>query len=78
MFNRSPIGKYFVQVSAYFFNFEFRLLLLNEKVCGTTPCEIRGSNDIMAQCIETLGIKPGKTRADRKFTLLEVSLILFF
>lgn len=57
MFNRSPIGKHFVQV------------------CGTTPCKLRGSDDIMKTCEEYLGIHPGETTKDKMFTLLEVECL---
>jgi NADH-quinone oxidoreductase E subunit len=42
------------------------------EVCTTTPCWLRGSNEIIEVCEEALGIKVGETTADGKFTLLEV------
>lgn len=42
------------------------------QVCGTTPCWLRGSDDIMATCKSKLGIEFGETTADGKFTLSEV------
>lgn len=42
------------------------------QVCGTTPCWLRGSDDIMAACKSKLGIELGETTADGKFTLSEV------
>ena len=42
------------------------------QVCGTTPCWLRGSDDIMAACKSKLGIGLGETTADGQFTLSEV------
>jgi len=40
-------------------------------VCTTTPCWLRGSDDIVDACREHLGIEVGETTADGAFTLLE-------
>jgi len=42
------------------------------QVCGTTPCWLRGSDDIMAACKKHLGIEMGETTKDGMFTLGEV------
>ncbi len=42
------------------------------QVCGTTPCWLRGSDDIMAACKKKLGINKGETTEDGMFTLSEV------
>jgi len=57
MFNRTPVGKYFMQV------------------CGTTPCMICGSEEIMQTIQNHLGIKNGETTEDGYFTLLEVECL---
>ncbi|KAL3932644.1 MAG: hypothetical protein SGBAC_010747 [Bacillariaceae sp.] len=57
MFNRTPVGKYFMQV------------------CGTTPCMICGSEEIMQTIHEHIGIKNGETSEDGYFTLLEVECL---
>ena len=57
MFNRTPVGKYFLQV------------------CGTTPCMICGSEEIMRTIEGHLGIKNGETTKDGYFTLLEVECL---
>jgi NADH dehydrogenase (ubiquinone) flavoprotein 2 len=57
MFNRTPVGKYFMQV------------------CGTTPCMICGSEEIMQTIENHLGIKNGQTTKDGMFTLLEVECL---
>ena len=41
------------------------------QVCGTTPCMLRGSDDVMAAC-KSRGMKKGHTTADGMFTLTEV------
>jgi len=41
------------------------------QVCGTTPCMLRGSDDIFAAC-KARGLKKGHTTADGVFTLTEV------
>lgn len=40
-------------------------------VCTTTPCWLRGSDDIVAACREHLGVEVGETTEDGMFTLLE-------
>lgn len=42
------------------------------QVCTTTPCWLRGSDDVVAACERTLGIGLGETTADGAFTLREV------
>lgn len=41
------------------------------QVCGTTPCMLRGSDDIMAAC-QKRGMMKGYTTADSMWTLTEV------
>ena len=42
--------------------------------CGTTPCMIRGSREVMKACEDHLGIKCGQTTKDGLFTIVEVDL----
>ena len=42
------------------------------EVCTTTPCWLRGSDQVVAACKEELGIEFGETTEDGEFTLLEV------
>ena len=44
------------------------------QVCGTTPCMLRGSDDILAACAKR-GLKKGRTTADGLFTLTEVECL---
>lgn len=45
------------------------------QVCRTLSCKIRGADKITAYCSQKLGIKPGETTADGKFTLSEVECL---
>lgn len=45
------------------------------QVCGTTPCWLRGSNDVFAAIKEEIGIGPGETSADGLFTVMEVECL---
>jgi len=44
------------------------------QVCGTTPCMLRGSDDVMAAC-KNHGLTKGKTTPDGLFTLTEVECL---
>ena len=44
------------------------------QVCGTTPCMLRGSDDVLAACYAK-GLKKGTTTADGLFTLTEVECL---
>ena len=44
------------------------------QVCGTTPCMLRGSDDVLDACYKR-GLKKGKTTADGLFTLNEVECL---
>ncbi len=45
------------------------------QVCTTTPCMLRGSEEIVDACKAELGIDLGETTADNKFTLREVECL---
>lgn len=45
------------------------------QLCRTTPCWLRGSEEIQAVCESHLGIKPGETTPDGKFSLVEVECL---
>lgn len=45
------------------------------QVCRTTPCWLRGSDEIMGICKTELGVGVGETTADGKFTLVEVECL---
>ena len=44
------------------------------QVCGTTPCMLRGSDDVLAACFKR-GMKKGKTTDDGMWTLTEVECL---
>jgi NADH-quinone oxidoreductase subunit E len=44
------------------------------QVCGTTPCMLRGSDDVLAAC-KARGLQKGHTTADGLFTLTEVECL---
>ncbi len=44
------------------------------QVCGTTPCMLRGSDDVLAACYAK-GLKKGTTTLDGLFTLTEVECL---
>ena len=44
------------------------------QVCGTTPCMLRGSDDVMEACYKR-GLKKGQTTDDGLFTLTEVECL---
>ena len=44
------------------------------QVCGTTPCLLRGSDDVFAAC-KAKGMKKGQTTEDGLFTLSEVECL---
>lgn len=45
------------------------------QLCTTTPCWLRGSDEVVKTCQEKLGIGMGETTADGEFSLLEVECL---
>jgi NADH-quinone oxidoreductase subunit E len=45
------------------------------QVCGTTPCWLRGSDDVFAAVQEELGVGVGETTDDGLFTIMEVECL---
>lgn len=45
------------------------------ELCTTTPCWLRGSNEIVAACEKHLGVHLGETTPDGQFTLREVECL---
>ena len=73
MFMRNPVGKYHVQVQELA-RACFTLSIIHQ-VCTTTPCWLRGSDEIMAACKENLGIGVGGMTDDKLFTISEVECL---
>lgn len=45
------------------------------QLCRTTPCWLRGSEELKKTCKKKLGIDVGETTEDNKFTLVEVECL---
>jgi NADH-quinone oxidoreductase E subunit len=45
------------------------------QACTTTPCWLRGSDDVMKVCKDKLGIGPGESTKDGTFSLMEVECL---
>ena len=45
------------------------------KICGTTPCMVRGSDDVFRAVEDHLGIGKGETTTDGLFTCVEVECL---
>lgn len=45
------------------------------QICTTTPCWLRGSDEIVKACERKLGIHLGETTADGRFTVIEVECL---
>ncbi len=45
------------------------------QICTTTPCWLRGSDEVVKACQKKLGIGIGETTPDKQFTLTEVECL---
>jgi NADH-quinone oxidoreductase subunit E len=45
------------------------------QICTTTPCWLRGSDEVVAACKKKLGIGIGETTPDGMFTVVEVECL---
>jgi NADH-quinone oxidoreductase subunit E len=45
------------------------------QVCTTTPCWLRGSDEVVSGCKKALGLKPGESSEDGEFTVIEVECL---
>ena len=74
MFMRNPVGKFHVQVlhATKYVQLDF---YDSCQVCTTTPCWLRGSDEIMTAVKENLGIGPGQMTDDKLFTISEVECL---
>lgn len=45
------------------------------QLCTTTPCWLRGSDEVVKACHDTLGIGMGETTSDGEFSLTEVECL---
>ena len=84
MYNREPVGKYFVQVCttvcfiffSFFFPFTLQIVYISNNI-HQTPCQLGGcGSDLIVKAItEQLGITPGHTTEDNLFTYIEVECL---
>jgi NADH-quinone oxidoreductase subunit E len=69
-----PIRVY--EVATFYFMFNMKPIGRHHlQLCGTTPCMLRGSDDVMRACRDAAGIGVGQTSADGMFTLTEVECL---
>ncbi|MFN7634166.1 MAG: complex I 24 kDa subunit family protein [Acetobacteraceae bacterium] len=71
----APIRVY--EVASFYFMFNLKPIgRFHLQVCGTTPCMLRGSDDVARACRDATGIKSyGQTSEDGVFTLTEVECL---
>jgi len=71
----APIRVY--EVATFYLMFNTRPIGRHHlQVCGTTPCWLRGSDEVLRACKEAGGLKGyGETSADGLFTLTEVECL---
>ena len=64
------------EVATFYFMFNMKPIGRHHlQLCGTTPCMLRGSDDVMRACRDAAGIGVGQTSADGLFTLTEVECL---
>ncbi|MCX7932817.1 MAG: NAD(P)H-dependent oxidoreductase subunit E [Rhodovarius sp.] len=70
-----PIRVY--EVATFYYMFNLRPIgRYHLQVCGTTPCMLRGAEEVMRACCDAAGVTgPGQTSADGLFTLTEVECL---
>jgi NADH-quinone oxidoreductase subunit E len=70
-----PIRVY--EVATFYFMFNMKPIGRHHlQLCGTTPCMLRGSDDVLRACKDVGGVKGvGDTSADGLFTLTEVECL---
>ena len=70
-----PIRVY--EVATFYFMFNMKPIGRHHlQLCGTTPCMLRGSEDVLRACKDACGLKGvGDTSADGLFTLTEVECL---
>ncbi len=65
------------EIATFYFMFNTKQIgRFHLQVCGTTPCWLRGSDDVARACREATGIKGyGESSEDGMFTLTEVECL---
>jgi NADH-quinone oxidoreductase E subunit len=74
MLEMAPIRVY--EVATFYTMFNLRPIGRHFfQICTTTPCWLRGSDEVVAACRRKLGIDIGETTPDGQFSLLEVECL---
>jgi NADH-quinone oxidoreductase E subunit len=69
-----PIRVY--EVATFYFMFNTKPIgRIHLQLCGTTPCMLRGSDDVLRACHDAAHVKIGGTSSDGLFTLTEVECL---
>ncbi len=70
----APIRVY--EVASFYYMYNLKPIgRFHLQLCGTTPCWLRGSEEIRRACHDVGGVSVGKTSADGVFTMTEVECI---
>jgi NADH-quinone oxidoreductase subunit E len=70
----APIRVYEVASFYYMYNLK-KMGRFHLQLCGTTPCWLRGSEELRRACRDVAGVSVGQTSADGVFTMTEVECI---
>jgi NADH-quinone oxidoreductase E subunit len=74
MLDMAPIRVY--EVATFYTMFNLRPVGRHFfQICTTTPCWLRGSDEVVRACEKKLGITVGETTPDGRFTLTEVECL---
>ena len=70
----APIRVY--EVASFYYMYNLKPIgRFHLQLCGTTPCWLRGSEDVRRACRDAAGVSVGQTSADGLFTMTEVECI---
>jgi NADH-quinone oxidoreductase E subunit len=74
MLDMAPMRVY--EVATFYTMFNLKPVgKVHLQVCTTTPCQLRGSDQVVDACRKTLGIGVGETTPDGQFSLAEVECL---
>jgi NADH-quinone oxidoreductase E subunit len=74
LLDMAPIRVY--EVATFYTMFNLRPVgRWHLQICTTTPCWLRGSDEVLAACKRKLGVDVGETSADGMFTITEVECL---
>ena len=75
MLKMAPIRVY--EVASFYFMFHLSPVgkKAHIQVCGTTPCMLRGSDELLNHCKNKLRISLGEVSSDKKFSLNRVECL---